>query len=752
MSFLKLRDVNIGSIIQLGADGASDNDKYIVVHKNYNGANSDDVLLLKFWLNDRMKWDVNEITSYSGSDVYKHENNTFYNELPSSIRNKIISANVTTWNGSSRISIRPKVFSLSATEVGVGSNDSDSGSNPREGSTLAFFSSGSLFEKRKAYSSSSNVIQGDGEKQFNDWWLRSSSTSNTKKAFYISSGQRFETAGKAYTARKNYFDLGTDAYYIRPAFLLPGNLRACDDEGYSTNTPWNGTVTTYRVDGNVVPGSPAVSYSKTGNNVGGSSDTIITEWRNITGGSITLRWTAVEGADGYNIACYTGSSDVPTTIFNNGTSLSRNFSYAYDSNYPGEFFTYRYKVIPYATIGRDDYNGDESNEVTLTVKNNKRPGFGPSAALTGVLDGDSVVLSWDAASDVDSDYSGDNLAEHGGTVSYIIYRNVDNEGFEQIAQNVSLTSYRDDVSNLFLTNGQRQITYKIKAVDGLDAWSYELNISRAVILDTREVITTFTAYDNVVSGTVTFHEDESPIELNYSDTVYIYALIAKSTGFASLEELQSFSYDCYVDEKRISGSYDVAYNVNGDANANAPGTLHRIRWMLSRNDIGRILNGSHHVRIVAKKDKLQAVDEYDVDVLNTSVQIITAPVAYSGASQARINIIGNFPAGTEVKIEVSGDANQSSRTWTTVYYDGFASNGFALSGNSGPKNIQGIYKPDVDSGDTDVFDTSGHWAVRVTADRSSGAGGYIESIYGTVGKISYEDIAAYVEGLIGGNA
>ena len=204
----------VGSTVKLMENGAAV--EYLVVNQgipensNLYDASCDGTWLLRKDIHSNRQWHTSNVNKYETSAINTWLNGDFFNSLGSveraTIKQVKIPYRVDGGSGGTDQSgangLPAKIFLLSGYEVGW--TTSDNSNFPVDGAKLDYFTSGtttSANNKRIAYLSGTDTI----------WWLRSPSTDNAGRVWFVRSDG-------------DYGDYGaSDSDGIRPALILPSN-------------------------------------------------------------------------------------------------------------------------------------------------------------------------------------------------------------------------------------------------------------------------------------------------------------------------------------------------------------------------------------------------------------------------------------------------------------------------------------------------------------------------------------------------
>lgn len=202
----------VGTTVKLMEGGTAV--EYLVVNQGIPSnsilydASCDGTWLLRKYIHSERQWDASNINRYETSAINTWLNGEFFNTLGSAEQAAIKQVKIpyradggsggTDQSGAN--GLPAKIFLLSGYEVGW--TTSDDGDFPVDGAKLDYFTSGtttSANNKRIAYLSGTDTI----------WWLRSPSTDNAGRVWFVRSDG-------------DYGDYGaSDSDGIRPALILP---------------------------------------------------------------------------------------------------------------------------------------------------------------------------------------------------------------------------------------------------------------------------------------------------------------------------------------------------------------------------------------------------------------------------------------------------------------------------------------------------------------------------------------------------
>ena len=207
MATTTLGNKSVGSIVKLKENGMLV-DFYVAKHDYENGLNgSGRTLVVRKDCYDTRQWHTSNVNAYATSAIDTWLNSTYKNLLDADIRGVIGTTKIkyTPGNGNTTVgTLERAIFLLSVTELGRSASYANT-----EGTALSIASSLQI-----AYLNGSAVVQ----------WTRSPLTSDTSRAYYLSTGGDVDYYGCYYT-------IGS-----RPAFTLPSTLSVSDDGSVSVNT------------------------------------------------------------------------------------------------------------------------------------------------------------------------------------------------------------------------------------------------------------------------------------------------------------------------------------------------------------------------------------------------------------------------------------------------------------------------------------------------------------------------------------
>lgn len=593
MAYVTLSSKAIGSTIKLKVNGSAKD--FIVVHQGKPSSVYDDscngTWLLMKDIYEKRQWHSSNTNDYANSTIHSYLNSTFLNLFESNIKNAIkqvklpyrkgSGTSTTVTSGSNGLSA--KIFLLSATETSFSFSSMPSG----EGAELAYFkgcADNSSDSKRVAYLNGSAT----------DWWLRSPYCSDFYGALYVNSGGDWDC------------NVCSGSYGIRPALILPSTLLVSDDGTVSTNTAPS------------TPGSISVPSSIMG------------------GTNISISWAKSSDAEsnlaGYKVERSTNGGSSWSQIYQ-GTATSTTNNVAFGTT------SVMYRVKAYDTEGLESGWRTSSQ---VTVVNNNAPSAPPSIAVPNdVKGGNTLVISWTAASDSDGNLSG-----------YILERSTDGgSSYTQVYKGNALT-YTDTI-----TKGWSTVMYRVKAYDSYNAQSgYTTSTKRTVDNNTAPTITTSSAAN----------------------------LGTKSSGF-------TISYS--VDDEDAGDTLTVTEKLDGTAKRTYTATRKTTNsFAVTGEYFQKITNGSHTMTVTVTDGKATVTKTFTFTKAVTAASITLAKPMEADAqiTLCAITVGGLIPADAVFKVEVTNNGKDSSPVWedaTTEARNGrnhlftnqTAANGFAFN-------------------------------------------------------------------------
>lgn len=294
---------------------------------------------------------------------------------------------------------------------------------------------------------------------------------------------------------------------------------------------------------------------------------------------------------------------------------------------------------------------------------NSAPSVPGSLVVPSVIEGGRTAeIRWGAATDADGNLSG-----------YKLERSVNGGSWTQIYQGTAL-SYADTI-----TFGWVDVTYRVKSFDLLGLESGYVTSTKRTVINNRVP---------TISGT-----DGSLGTFSSAWTAPTYTVNDADGDTVTVVET-------------LDGMFWHGYTAtNGATNAL---TITSAEWM-------QILNGQHTIRITATDSKgavAERVWNFTKAQNTVSLQLKTALRADAMPLRCIINVLGAFPTGSTLKVEVCNNGNDAAPTWEDV--------------TSKAQTHQKHYFANTKK-------TAATWAVnvRVTLTRGSATGAcYIESVSG----------------------
>lgn len=209
-------DLAVGDIVKLTENGTPV--EYIVVNQGIPensglyDSSCNGTLLLRKDIHSNREWNTTNVNKYESSSINTWLNGDYFNSLGTVEQATIKQVKIpyrknggsggTDQSGTNGLST--KIFLLSGYEVGL--TTSTTRNLPVDGAKLDYFESGtgpSAYSKRIANLSGSATA----------WWLRSPSTNNTGRVWYI-----------GVDGYDSYFN-ASDSHGIRPALILPSTAK-----------------------------------------------------------------------------------------------------------------------------------------------------------------------------------------------------------------------------------------------------------------------------------------------------------------------------------------------------------------------------------------------------------------------------------------------------------------------------------------------------------------------------------------------
>ena len=556
----------VGSKVQLKLGGTKRN--FIVVHQGKPSSKYDDScngtwLLLEDVYENR-QWHSSSVNKLESSTIHSYLNSTFLGLFDKDIQAQIKQVKLpyrknggsggTTQNGANGLPC--KIFLLSAPEVHYTHTYIDAG----EGDALEYFkncATTAADSKRIAYLNGSAT----------SWWLRSPSTGNTTGVWGVYTGGGY-----------NYWD-ATSTYGIRPALVLPASLLVSDTGEVSTNT---------------APTTPGTI------NVPGT----------IQGGStIEISWTASTDAEnnleGYIVERSTNGGTSWSQVYQ-GSALKTTNTVAAGTQ------TVMYRVKSYDSDGLSSGYRTSSQ---ITVINNTAPAAPASITVPNtVYGGQSIVVTWGAATDPDGD-----------AVTYALERQIDGGDWAQIYTGSNL-SFTDPI-----TRGWTSVAYRVKAIDSRSASGpYATSPTRTV--------------NNNLAPTVVCSQTSGT------------DLGLKNTGFSVDYSVTDPDGDEVTVTEAIDGAAQRTFKAT-------PGETYT--FMVTGETFMKVLNGDHTLTITANDTKMDTVHKLLFKKEITAAMItLTEPVeADAKIAVCVLSVNGSIPADANFEVKVTNNGKDTTPTW-----------------------------------------------------------------------------------------
>lgn len=597
MASVALSQKAVGSVVKLKFNGAMR--EFIVVNQGkpsslYDESCNGTWLLIKDPYENSRQWHSSNVNDYANSTIHAYLNSTILNLFDADIRAQIKQAKIPYRPGSGTSGtvnsgangLAAKIFLLSMPELGFLS--SDYSYMPADGAKLAYFESGngtSALNKRIAKFNGSAV----------GWLLRSPYLNNSTDAWIcVSNG------------RASYHNASI-SYALRFALILPSNLLTSDDGTINTNTA------------PTTPASITIPDSIQGGN------TITVTWGTATDAESNLEGYVVErSVDGGGTwaQVYQGSGTSTTNTVPVGTE------------------TVMYRVKAYDTEGL--CSGYRTSG-QITVINNHVPGIPASITIPNeVIGGQSLTVTWGAATDQDGDLAG-----------YSLERQVDGADAWTEVYKGSALSYTDTI-----TRGWASVVYRVRAYDSHEAYGgYATSQSRPVNNNIAPVITCsqFSGAD----------------------------LGQKDSGFSVAYSVEDQDGDNMTVTEALDGVQKRQYTPT-------PGAENT--FAITGEDFMDVLNGNHTMTITATDGKGSTVHTltFSKEITAASVTLATPLDADEQIEVCALSVSGDIPADAEFSVEVTNNAKDTAPVWEDctaevraganhVFQNDTAANGFAFN-------------------------------------------------------------------------
>lgn len=568
MASVALSTKAVGSKVQLKLNGVKKN--FIVVHQGKPSgiydASCDGTWLLLEDIYETRQWHTSSVNKLENSTIHNYLNSTFLAKFDANIQAQIKQVKLpyrqnggsggTDRNGANGLSC--KIFLLSGYECGW--TTSNNPYFPVDGAKLAYFEAGtgtSANNKRIAKLNGSATL----------WWLRSPGTYSSDDVWYVYSNGGYNNSGAAV------------AYGIRPALVLPSSLLVSDDGSVTTNT---------------APTTPGTI------NVPGT----------IQGGStIEISWTASTDAEknleGYIVERSTNGGSSWSQVYQ-GAALKTTNTVAAGTQ------TVMYRVKAYDSDGLASGYRTSSQ---ITVINNTAPSAPASITVPNtVYGGQSIVVTWGAATDPDGD-----------AVTYALERQIDGGDWAQIYTGSNL-SFTDPI-----TRGWTSVAYRVKAIDSRSASGpYATSPTRTV--------------NNNLAPTVTCSQASGT------------NLGTKNTGFSIDYSVSDPDGDTVTVKEAIDGEVKRTFTAT-------PGTTYT--FQVTGETFMKVLNGDHTLTITANDTKMDTVHKLLFKKEITAAMItLTEPVeADAKIAVCVLSVNGSIPADANFEVKVTNNGKDTTPTW-----------------------------------------------------------------------------------------
>lgn len=563
MATVALGTKAVGSKVQLKLGGVKKN--FIIVHKGKPSSLYDDscngVWLLQEDIQETRQWQSTNVNKLESSEIQAYLNSTYLALFDANIQAQIKQVKIpyrqnggsggTDRSGANGLSC--KIFLLSAREVGFSDTYI-----PNDGAKLDYFNSGNGTDTKR-------VAKYNGSAT--GWWLRSPFTYNTHYVWLVlSDGQYYN----------NYANI---TYGVRPALVLPTDLLVSDD----------GTVTT-----NTAPTTPGTI------NVPGT----------IQGGStIEISWTASTDAEnnleGYIVERSTNGGTSWSQVYQ-GSALKTTNTVAAGTQ------TVMYRVKSYDSDGLSSSYRTSSQ---ITVINNTAPSAPASITVPNtVYGGQSIVVTWGAATDPDGD-----------AVTYALERQIDGGDWAQIYTGSNL-SFTDPI-----TRGWTSVAYRVKAIDSRSASGpYATSPTRTV--------------NNNLAPTVVCSQTSGT------------DLGLKNTGFSVDYSVTDPDGDEVTVTEAIDGAAQRTFKAT-------PGETYT--FMVTGETFMKVLNGDHALTVTASDGKAETVHKllFKKEITTAMITLVDAVPADARIAVCVLSVNGSLPADAVLKVEVTNNGLDDSPVW-----------------------------------------------------------------------------------------
>ena len=566
MASVALSAKAVGSTVKLKVGGTARN--FIVVHKGKPSAaydaSCDGVWLLMEDIYENRQWHSSNVNDYANSTIKAYLNSTFLARFDANIQAQIKQVKIpyrpgsgtsqTVNSGANGLSC--KIFLLSDREVGYTQSNVNS-YIVNDGAKLDYFKDGNGTSEKIAKLNGSASV----------WWLRSPSTGDTNGVWSVGSDGGY------------YYSGATNTYGIRPALVLPSSLLVSDDGSVTTNT---------------APTTPGTI------NVPGT----------IQGGStIEISWTASTDAEknleGYIVERSTNGGSSWSQVYQ-GAALKTTNTVAAGTQ------TVMYRVKAYDSDGLASGYRTSSQ---ITVINNTAPTAPASITVPNtVYGGQSIVVTWGAATDPDGD-----------AMTYALERQVDGGDWAQIYTGPNL-SFTDPI-----TRGWTSLAYRVKAIDSRSASGpYATSPTRTV--------------NNNLAPTVTCSQTSGT------------DLGLKNTGFSVDYSVTDPDGDDVTVTEAIDGATQRTFTAT-------PGQTYT--FMVTGETFMKVLNGDHALTITASDGKMDTVHKllFKKEITTAMITLVDAVPADARIAVCVLSVNGSLPADAVLKVEVTNNGLDDSPVW-----------------------------------------------------------------------------------------
>lgn len=371
----------------------------------------------------------------------------------------------------------------------------------------------------------------------------------------------------------------TSAFGVRPALVLPSGLLVSDTGEVTTNTA------------PTTPGSITIPQSIQG------------------GSTINVSWTASTDAEnnleGYIVERSTNGGTSWSQVYQ-GAALTTTNTVAAGTQ------SVMYRVKAYDSEGL--YSGYKTSG-QVTVINNTAPAAPASITVPNtVYGGQSIVVTWGAATDPDGD-----------AVTYALERQVDGGDWAQIYTGGNL-SFTDPI-----TRGWVSVAYRVKAIDSHSAsGAYATSATRTV--------------NNNLAPTVICSQTSGT------------DLGTKNVGFSVDYGATDPDGDAVTVTEAIDNQVQRTFTASPDET---------YTFMVTGETFMKILNGDHALNISASDGKATTIHKllFKKEITSALITLVDAVPADARIAVCVLSVNGSIPADAEFTVEVTNNGLDDEPTW-----------------------------------------------------------------------------------------